>query len=729
MDFKEAARRLQHDAPRHLESWLPGGKLKGKEFEAGSLRGEPGASLKVNVNTGLWSDFATGEKGCDLLSLYAQIKGINNYAAMQELFPEEFKRPDPPPKDSFPPMAQGWDENYHWIYRHPDGTVAFYVFRVGDGPSKNVFPYSFVNGKWQAKGYQGIMPLLNSHKIKRSSNIIVVEGEKALSAAEKLCPDYVIVTWHGGTSRVSDSDFGPLFGHDVILWPDNDEPGIKAMAEIADKLKGRCKRIRTLDVSGLPPKGDAVQATEMGLGLDDFEFIDEDSLEFPSKENGFFKLVVDDSGKERQIPQTNELARYFKDRKHFLYDDDYCLVYKDDYYQRISTTGVRASVEDLTQGKCSSRLLSEFLDKIKTICYKPRAELSPPDGLINLKNGALSVRDRQLLGHSANNFFTYKLNHGYDPDATCPVFSKYLESVFDGDEDLIKLVAQALGYTLMGGPPSIERAFVLVGSGRNGKSTLLNTTKKLLGMENCSSVSLRDIDKPFSTVMFDGKLANIVEEAPNTIDAEAFKNLVGGGTVVAAHKNKPQYDLRVFARFFFACNKLPNFKETSPAIRDRLVFIPFDRYLPENERDIRIEDKISKEMSGILNFAIRGLESFLSEGLINPKASQRKLQEYIMESDSCEAWFDEVCYIDAANEAGSLVNSAKESYRIYCQEQDRRPVGQSEFSARVTSILFKRIGKDKGWRSPADAKYQERSRKTAYRDKFFFKCLGLKSYF
>jgi len=73
----------------HLESlcrrWLPGGRRIGAEWVCGSLRGEAGASCKVNLHNGRWADFATGPRGGDPVSLAAAVAGIGQAEAARSL--------------------------------------------------------------------------------------------------------------------------------------------------------------------------------------------------------------------------------------------------------------------------------------------------------------------------------------------------------------------------------------------------------------------------------------------------------------------------------------------------------------------------------------------------------------------------------------------------------------------------------------------------------------------
>jgi DNA primase len=83
--------------------------------------------------------------------------------------------------------------------------------------------------------------------------IIVVEGEKTADAApDKLkeirTGEHVAVTWHGGCKAVSKTDWTPLAGRDVLIWPDNDKCGFQAAKEIERALlRVGAKEIKTID--------------------------------------------------------------------------------------------------------------------------------------------------------------------------------------------------------------------------------------------------------------------------------------------------------------------------------------------------------------------------------------------------------------------------------------------------------------------------------------------------
>jgi len=71
--------------PALLCRWLPNGRIEGREFCVGSLNGEPGRSLKINLRTGVWKDFAADIGGSDPVSLAAAIFDLSQADAARRL--------------------------------------------------------------------------------------------------------------------------------------------------------------------------------------------------------------------------------------------------------------------------------------------------------------------------------------------------------------------------------------------------------------------------------------------------------------------------------------------------------------------------------------------------------------------------------------------------------------------------------------------------------------------
>jgi putative DNA primase/helicase len=127
-------------------------------------------------------------------------------------------------------------------------TISYYgddlaVARLPDAKTGKTFRQFWFDGnRWQSKlppkyKQANSKPLLNLGKIRATADwVLVVEGEKTCDAAAKLFPHYACTTWSGGCKGHGKTDFSPLKGRKILLWPDADEEGINAMQAVADKL-------------------------------------------------------------------------------------------------------------------------------------------------------------------------------------------------------------------------------------------------------------------------------------------------------------------------------------------------------------------------------------------------------------------------------------------------------------------------------------------------------------
>lgn len=266
INFQALSAELSHRAESLVAMWLPGGRRDGHEWRCGSLSGEGGNSCAVNIgggdHHGRWSDFASGESGGDLISLYAAIHGKKQIDAARELIEQlnlgsmvhdgssTPKRETPPEKRKsdwqslmpvpewapLPPKAhshRGVPETI-WSYKR-DGNLLGYVcrFRTSDG-GKEVLPLTWcVNNhdsegrggmRWHWKAWDAPRPLYLPGGVLRSEKVkVVVEGEKCADALHRLMgEEFDSISWPGGGKAVGLADWSWITGEKVILWPDAD---------------------------------------------------------------------------------------------------------------------------------------------------------------------------------------------------------------------------------------------------------------------------------------------------------------------------------------------------------------------------------------------------------------------------------------------------------------------------------------------------------------------------
>lgn len=268
IDFKELGQALLNDSGHLLTEWLPGGKLLGKEWTCGDLLGGEGKSCKINIESGAWQDFQTGEKGGDLISLYAAIKKVTQIEAAKELSEKyniaESKqitpvKPQPKPTTeipSKPPKGAGLPHFKHyklgspsfkWEYKDKASDLLFFITRYESQDGKQIIPWSYVDGKWVNKHWSSPRPLYRLDKLRPGKPVLIVEGEKAADAAVKLLgEDYDVVTWVGGANAWQNADWTPIYGKSILIWPDSDDPGRECGEKIGDSLTKHCKQIKMI---------------------------------------------------------------------------------------------------------------------------------------------------------------------------------------------------------------------------------------------------------------------------------------------------------------------------------------------------------------------------------------------------------------------------------------------------------------------------------------------------
>ena len=251
--------------------WFPAGKKDGHEFKVGSVRGEPGSSLSINLTTGKWCDFAGDDKGSDPISLLAAIRGCKQGEAARELADRlsigvTFATAPKADYESKPSAASEWEPLPHapdgshepdlnhykhgqpvatWPYLTADGHRVGLIcrFDLADG-SKEVLPITWcehVSGKqsWRWKSFAKPRPLFNLPAVSAADPtawVLIVEGEKTAEAARRLLPNLTVTTWSGGSKAVSLADWSPLAERRVLFWPDADEPGRKCIELIRKQL-------------------------------------------------------------------------------------------------------------------------------------------------------------------------------------------------------------------------------------------------------------------------------------------------------------------------------------------------------------------------------------------------------------------------------------------------------------------------------------------------------------
>ncbi|WP_265022246.1 AAA family ATPase [Wolbachia endosymbiont (group B) of Ischnura elegans] len=217
---------------------LPRGTFRGDKFYVGDVHGNKGKSLVVELSgsrAGLWNDFATGEGG-DIIDLWAAVHRKNARTEFPEVIASisEWLGNNKKYREK-----QYVDEDFEkfithsWNYYDENGQVIVKVYRSDPPGKKKVYkPFDVKQSKFAAPE---IRPLYNIPEILKSDKVILVEGEKC---AEALIEQGIVATttMSGANADVDKTDWSPLKGKHIIIWPDNDEAGNKYAKNAEKKL-------------------------------------------------------------------------------------------------------------------------------------------------------------------------------------------------------------------------------------------------------------------------------------------------------------------------------------------------------------------------------------------------------------------------------------------------------------------------------------------------------------
>jgi len=291
--------------------------------------------------------------------------------------------------------------------------------------------------------------------------------------------------------------------------------------------------------------------------------------------------------------------------------------------------------------------------------------------LLACRNGVVNLRTGQLRAGQPTDMITMSTRVAYDPNAACPRWEQFLMEVFDGDKALIHYIQKAVGYSLTGdiGEPAL---FLCWGSGRNGKTTLLNVLRQIAGEYGVNTpASTFEMNQrtniPNDMAALRGRRLVTASETSESsrLNEARIKAMTGRDPITARFLHGEFFTYDPTYHIWLAMNHKPIVTGTDLGIWSRIKLIPFTVcFLGHEDRMLPI--KLEAELPGILAWAIRGCLAWQQEGLDPPSAVQVATENYRTESDSFRAFVNECCVVDpgAFVPAGVL----RQEYEAWCRE-------------------------------------------------------------
>ena len=680
---------LRADLIARLESVLwamfPAGKVKRGKFYIGDILGSPGDSLEIVLTgekAGLWTDRENGSGG-DQYNLIGSHYGINvqsdfprvlakvaDLLGMAEVVPVRKRKVEPHTDDLGPETAQ-------WKYQDAEGKLIAIVHRYDPPGQKKEFR------PWDVKRKKATppdpRPLYNQPGMLKADQVILVEGEKC---AQALIDAGICATtaMHGANAPVDKTDWSPLAGKTVLIWPDHDEPGL-AYAHAAGQA---ALAAGALSCAILQPPA------ERPVGWDCADALQpstDDSNEAWFDVHGFIvsgpRVVLQKVSTDCDQGKTNAAKKLFQGvdwstedgictafTRHFGKDWRYCAQWGKWYAwnsQRWNEDLV-LYVNHLIRGVCRAASGRANSERTKTklagsstmsaVERMARSEpthaaladdwdanvwlLNTPAGVVDLHNGRIRPPRREDL--------MTKITTASPIWGTgCPNWLAFLDQVTGGDKELVSYLQRVFGYCLTGSTQE-HALFFLYGTGANGKSVFINVLTSILGDYATNApmdtfMESRGDRHPTDLAGLRGaRMVSATETEQGRRWAESkVKEITGGDAVSARFMRQDFFTFYPRFKLLIAGNHKPTIRNIDEAMRRRLHLVPFTITVPTEKRDKHLQAKLLMERDAILAWGLQGCLEWQKSGLNPPQCVRDATDEYFEEEDAIGEFIDDEC--------------------------------------------------------------------------------------
>jgi len=382
-------------------------------------------------------------------------------------------------------------------------------------------------------------------------------------------------------------------------------------------------------------------------------------------------------------------------------------VYNGKIYVPEAKTYICEYCRKILKSAYTTNFSNEVIEKIITDTYVDEEDFfnNINKEEICVKNGILNLKTRKLHPFTSDKLFLNLIPIYYDETKDCQQIRSFLFDVLESSED-VKLIQEMIGYCLYK-DYRIEQSFLFDGKGRNGKGVLIDLVTNFLGIKNVSNISLHRLtdENSFDLSELFGKLANLGGDINSAAidDTGIYKSLTGNDSISAKRKFMTNINFKNYAKMIYACNKPPHVKDTSDGFWDRwnLIIFPYkfvhqeiyDSAKDEDKpylkiRDNNLKDKLftPENFSGLLNWALDGLDRLLAQGHYTFTESNKNVREKWQRGSNSFIAFCNDC-IEEDYDGKIIKSDLRIIYNKYCKKNRIEPVSNSEMSKYLTKNL------------------------------------------
>ena len=358
--------------------------------------------------------------------------------------------------------------------------------------------------------------------------------------------------------------------------------------------------------------------------------------------------------------------------------------------------------QGLLRAKDTAGITADLLDSIEI----HRTFADENSLLINVENGIIDCGKMGrpiLVTHNQDSDFRYCSRFNYIEEATlekAAIFSEFLRSSLgcsslDGPE--VTQVLEMIGY-VVSNARTAKKAFVLLGEGNTGKSTLLRFILSAFSGEEVSTVGLHELDKGFRlATLADSRINAVHEVKPVPIKCvDVFKTVVASEEILAEPKNKNPKRVKPRTVIVVAANTMPNFigMELNNSIANRLNVIRFLGKPEESVLNPELIERLIAEKDIVFSSAIQAFVELRKKNweFAIPQSTKKYMEACMNSWNSVQCFLEERCQYGTKMRVSA--RALYTEYSQYCEENQLIPHKSEVFSGvvrGVCSIEYKKI--------------------------------------
>jgi len=336
----------------------------------------------------------------------------------------------------------------------------------------------------------------------------------------------------------------------------------------------------------------------------------------PALLSAYFRIVYHVKTIEPSNP------KYYGDMYYYDYDSETYLPNAEIFFDQLIKSWWKDKYLEIKE--------SLVFKDLRASTYIDRRDFELDLNYIPVSNGILKLEKNdkwtyRFIPNSPEYFVIVRISTRYDPEAKCVKFLKQLNDCLP-DKRLEQTWLKQWTGDCLRRKQEFDRALIAVGDGDNGKTTIFDVIRAMLGKENTIEMSLHTLtNNRFAAADLDHKLALIGDDlSPRDLrDTSEFLKITGGSSQLRAErKNRDAYQFEPTLKCGWPANLLPHTPDESHAFMRRWLPILFDvTFTNDPNRKAQILSSLTtpEELSGVLNWALEGLLDLLNnDGYTNP---------------------------------------------------------------------------------------------------------------